>query len=93
MLESVEIPVYLGADWDNVPLHLPSTFSAWAALRHNPNVRMAMLSPGGFSWPWESLHYEVLAWYDHWLKGREDGRHGRPADPLSGAGRRRLAHR
>ena len=73
MLESVEIPVYLGADWDNVPLHLPSTFSAWASLRHNPNVRMAMLPPGGFSWPWECLHYEVLAWYDHWLKGRETG--------------------
>jgi hypothetical protein len=73
LLGSVEIPVYLGADWDNVPLHLPSTFSAWAALRHNPNVRMAMLSPGGFSWPWESLHHEVLAWYDHWLKGRETG--------------------
>jgi putative CocE/NonD family hydrolase len=73
MLESVEIPVYLGADWDNVPLHLPSTFSAWAALRRNPNVRMAMLPPAGFSWPWECLHYEVLAWYDHWLKGRETG--------------------
>ncbi len=73
LLGSVEIPVYLGADWDNVPLHLPSTFSAWAALRRNPNVRMAMLPPGGFSWPWEALHYEVLAWYDHWLKGRETG--------------------
>jgi uncharacterized protein len=73
LLESVEIPIYLGADWDNVPLHLPSTFSAWAALRHNPKVRMAMLSPGGFAWPWECLHYEVLAWYDHWLKGRETG--------------------
>ncbi len=73
MLASVEIPVYLGADWDNVPLHLPSTFSAWAALRRNPNVRMAMLPPGGFSWPWECLHYEVLAWYDQWLKGRDTG--------------------
>ena len=73
LLGSVDIPVYLGADWDNVPLHLPSTFSAWAALRHNPNVRMALLAPGGFSWPWESLHYEVLAWYDQWLKGRETG--------------------
>ncbi len=59
-MKRVEIPVYLGADWDSVPLHLPSTFSAWAALRPNPNVRMAMLSPGGFSWPWESLHYEIL---------------------------------
>jgi len=72
-LGSVEIPVYLGADWDNVPLHLPSTFTAWKVLRHNPNVRMAILPPAGFSWPWESLHYEVLAWYDRWLKGRETG--------------------
>jgi putative CocE/NonD family hydrolase len=34
---------------------------------------MAMVSPGGFTWPWESMHYEVLAWYDHWLKGRDTG--------------------
>lgn len=73
LLGSVDIPVYLGADWDNVPLHLPSTFAAWKALRHNPNVRMAMLPPGGFAWPWEAMHYEVLAWYDHWLKGRDSG--------------------
>jgi uncharacterized protein len=73
LLGSVDIPVYLGADWDNVPLHLPSTFSCWQALRHNPNVRMALLPPAGFSWPWEALHVEVLAWYDHWLKGRDTG--------------------
>jgi putative CocE/NonD family hydrolase len=73
LLGAIDIPVYLGADWDNVALHLPSTFTAWAALKGNPNVRMALLEPGGFSWPWEALHYEVLAWYDHWLKGRETG--------------------
>jgi predicted acyl esterase len=28
---------------------------------------------GSLSWPWESLHVEVLAWYDHWLKGRDTG--------------------
>lgn len=72
-LPSVDIPVYLGADWDNVPMHLPSTFSAWKALRANPNVRMALLPPVAFSWPWECLHVEVLAWYDHWLKGRDTG--------------------
>ncbi len=74
LLGSVEIPVYLGADWDNVPLQPPLDPS-------RPGLRCAtiamcgwaMLPPGGFSWPWESLHYEVLAWYDHWLKGRETG--------------------
>lgn len=73
LLGSIDIPVYLGADWDNVPLHLPSTFACWQALRHNPNVRMALLPPAGFAWPWEALHVEVLAWYDHWLKGNDTG--------------------
>src|ERR1035441_4873819 len=57
----VDIPVYLGCDWDNAPLHLPCTFGAWKALKHNPNVCMSLLAPGGLTWPWESLHYEALA--------------------------------
>ncbi|CAN3128688.1 CocE/NonD family hydrolase [Mycobacterium sp. smrl_JER01] len=73
LLNRVEIPVYLGCDWENVPLHLPSTFTAWKALSHNPNVRMAMLGQFGLTWPWESLHREALAWYDHWLKGADTG--------------------
>ena len=36
-------------------------------------MRVALLAPGGLAWPWESLHYEALAWYDHWLKGRDTG--------------------
>jgi uncharacterized protein len=27
----------------------------------------------GLAWPWESLHIEALAWFDHWLKGRDTG--------------------
>lgn len=73
LLANVDIPVYLGCDWENVPLHLPSTFTAWKALAHNPNVRMAMLGKFGLTWPWESLHHEALAWYDHWLKGVDTG--------------------
>lgn len=73
LLNNVDIPVYLGCDWENVPLHLPSTFTAWNALQHNPNVRMAMLGRFGLTWPWESLHTEALAWYDHWLKGADTG--------------------
>ncbi len=72
-LAEVDIPVYLGCDWQNVPLHLPGTFTSWDALRHNPNVRMGMLGDFGLTWPWESLHVEALAWFDHWLKGRDTG--------------------
>ncbi len=73
LLGNVAIPVYLGCDWQNVPLHLPSTFVAWARLRGSPCVRMGMLDEFGLTWPWESLHIEALAWFDHWLKGRDTG--------------------
>jgi uncharacterized protein len=73
LLERVQIPVYLGCDWDNVPMHLPSTFRAWHGLRNSPEVRVAMLGEHGLAWPWESLHVEALAWFDHWLKGRDTG--------------------
>ncbi len=73
LLENIDIPVYLGCDWENVPLHLPSTFTAWKALADKPNIRMALLGQFGLTWPWESLHHEALAWYDHWLKGYDTG--------------------
>lgn len=73
LLKDIDVPVYLGCDWENVPLHLPSTFIAWKALSYNENVQMGMLDRYGLTWPWESLHVEALAWYDHWLKGRDTG--------------------
>jgi hypothetical protein len=73
LLANVQVPTYLGCDWQNVPLHLPSTFRALAALTSAPVVRVGMLGEFGLTWPWESLHLEALAWYDHWLKGRDTG--------------------
>jgi predicted acyl esterase len=73
LLDKVDIPVYLGCDWQNVPLHLPSTIPAFRGLINSPQVRVAMLGEHGLAWPWESLHVEALAWFDHWLKGRDTG--------------------
>jgi len=73
LLDRVEVPTYLGCDWQNVPLHLPSTFEARNALTNAPEVRVGMLGDYGLTWPWESLHVEALAWYDHWLKGHDTG--------------------
>lgn len=73
LLEQIDIPVYLGCQWDNVPMHLPSTFPVWRHLSHNPNVRMTLLDKDALAWPWESMHEEALAWNDHWLKGRDTG--------------------
>jgi putative CocE/NonD family hydrolase len=73
LLSRVEVPVYLGCDWENVPLHLPSTFNAFAQLTGSPQVRMTLLGAYGLTWPWESLHVEALAWFDHWLKDIDTG--------------------
>jgi uncharacterized protein len=73
LLERVEIPVYLGCDWQNVPLHLPHTFTAYERLKNSQHLRVALVGEHGLSWPWESLHIEALAWYDHWLKGKDTG--------------------
>ena len=72
-LGEIDIPVYLGCQWDNVPVHLPSSFPVFEALAHNPNVRLTLLDKGGLLWPWETMHEEALAWCDHWLKGRDTG--------------------
>lgn len=73
LLHRVEVPVYLGCDWQNVPLHLPATFPAFNALTSSRHVRVTMLGDYGLTWPWESLHVEALAWFDHWLKGSDTG--------------------
>jgi predicted acyl esterase len=73
LLDRVEIPVYLGCDWQNVPLHLPQTMRAFNRLTNSKHVQVAMLGPHGLAWPWESLHIESLAWFDHWLKGQDTG--------------------
>jgi len=73
LLEQVECPVYLGCDWANVSLHLPSTFPALQKLTNSKHVRVAMMGEYGLAWPWESLHIEALAWFDQWLKGKDTG--------------------
>jgi predicted acyl esterase len=73
LLDRVEVPAYLGCDWANAPLHLPGTLAAINAMPNSPHVQVAMLGDLGISWPWETMHVEALAWYDHWLKGRDTG--------------------
>jgi uncharacterized protein len=73
LLDRVDVPVYLGCDWQNVPLHLPHTFAAYERLTNSRHLQVAMMGEHGLSWPWESLHIEAIAWFDHWLKGQDTG--------------------
>jgi uncharacterized protein len=69
----IRIPIYLGADWENVSVHLQTPFLALERLPRDTPYRVAMAPRGALQWPWESLHVEALAWFDHWLKGRDTG--------------------
>jgi putative CocE/NonD family hydrolase len=69
----IDIPLYLGADWDNVAVHLNTPFLALERLAATTPWRIGMTPRGALQWPWESLHVEALAWYDHWLKGQDTG--------------------
>ena len=69
----IRVPLYLGADWDNVSVHLQTPFLALERLPKDIPLRVAMAPRGTLQWPWESLHVEALAWFDHWLKGRDTG--------------------
>jgi uncharacterized protein len=73
LLDRVVVPVYMGCDWQNVPLHLRHTFTAYERLTNSKHVRVAMMGEHGLAWPWESLHIEAIAWFDHWLKGQDTG--------------------
>ncbi|HLX82970.1 MAG TPA: CocE/NonD family hydrolase [Terriglobales bacterium] len=73
LLHRVEVPIYLGCDWQNVPLHLPHTFKAYERLTNSKHIQVAMMGEHGLAWPWESLHIEAIAWFDHWLKAKDTG--------------------
>jgi predicted acyl esterase len=69
----IAIPMYLGADWENVCMHLDTPFAVLDGIDRAVPWRLALTPRGTLQWPWESLHVEALAWYDHWLKGRDTG--------------------
>jgi uncharacterized protein len=66
--------MYLGADWENVCLHLDTPFAVFDRVDKSMiPYRMSITPRGSLQWPWESMHVEALAWYDHWLKQRDTG--------------------
>jgi putative CocE/NonD family hydrolase len=72
-LGEIRIPAYLGADWENVSVHLQTPFLALERFAKDVPYRVTMAPRGTLQWPWESLHVEALAWFDHWLKGQDTG--------------------
>jgi predicted acyl esterase len=66
-----EVPAYLGADWGQFGLHLPGdvrAFEQWQGPK-----RLTIGPPIYLDRPVYQYDYESLRWFDHWLKGVENG--------------------
>src|SRR5262249_52598509 len=70
VLEKIEVPAPLGTHWGNL-LHSFGTFEAWH--RIPGDAKRLFIGPPYASWPWASYQEEAVAWYDHHLKGRDNG--------------------
>ena len=71
VLEEIDIPVCIGTNWGNPGLHMMGAFEAWHRIR-SPQKKM-FIGPAEPLWPWENYQDELLAWYDYYLKGIENG--------------------
>ena len=93
LLENVDIPVYLGCDWQNAAIAPSVDVHHVAAPDQQPGASgSGMLDEFGLTWPWESLHVEALAWFDHWLKRPRHRNPRRTAVRYAPAGSRRMAN-
>jgi predicted acyl esterase len=69
--DKISIPTYVGSDWANFTLHLPGAFRTWANVK-GPK-KMVIGPPTFVDRPYYQYAWEILRWYDHWLKGTDTG--------------------
>lgn len=71
--DTIRIPTYIASDYTMLPLHLPGAFRSWENLKVPPK-KMVIGGPWGEAdRPFYQFHYEMLRWFDYWLKGMNTG--------------------
>jgi hypothetical protein len=70
VLDRVQVPVMIGTNWGNPVLHTRGAFDAW---RRITAPKRLFIGPPSVRWPWQDYQRELLAWYDHHLKGLDTG--------------------
>ena len=69
-LHKIQIPAYFGVGWYMNELHLKGAFDGYLGTGKIP--KRMIIGPQPFpSRPWGGYHYEMLRWYDQWLKGMD----------------------
>jgi uncharacterized protein len=69
-LSKIEIPSYFGCGWYMNELHLKGAFDGYNGTGAIPKRMMVGPRPWPLR-PWAGYHYEMLRWYDHWLRGMD----------------------
>ena len=69
-LDRVQVPAYFGSGWYMNELHLKGAFEGYNGTGDIPKRMMVGPRPWPLR-PWAGYHYEMLRWYDHWLKGMD----------------------
>ena len=72
-LEKIEVPTYLGCDWNFYGLHLRGAFEGWDLIPDSTPKRMLIGPEPQPRRPFGVYHFEALRWYDHYLKGFDTG--------------------
>jgi len=70
VLDRIEIPTGLGVTQGAVSLHQFGPYDAWHRMEA---PRRLFVGPPDAARPWKTFHEEVLAFYDHHLKGIDNG--------------------
>ena len=71
ILRAIVNNLIAGGDWGIYGLHLPGGFRSWERVK-GPK-KMLMAPPTYLERPVYQLQYESLRWFDHWLKGIDNG--------------------
>jgi uncharacterized protein len=69
-LDKIRIPAYFGTGWYMHELHLKGVFDGYLGTAEIPKRMLVGPRPWPLR-PWAGYHYEMLRWYDHWLKSMD----------------------
>lgn len=67
----IKVPAYIGSDWGCFGIHLPAAFRSWEGL--TVPKKMLIGPPIYLDRPVYQLQHEALRWFDHWVKGVDNG--------------------
>jgi uncharacterized protein len=75
-LDRIDVPVLIGSEWSMVGIHLFGAFEAWHRITAPKKL---FIGPRWATWPWLRYQDELVAFYDHALRGTDNGYDELPA--------------